>query len=99
MDSFATVLRGRSEFRDLVVVSVLKDDSKSRLAKMVATRQMPVLQDTPETNFREVFGASGARAFFVFDRRGCLVQFDFSVSPDQPGQLDQLLDPLRRAVG
>ena len=93
------MLHGRPEFRDLVVVTVLKDDSQSRLAKMVTTRQTPVLQDTPETDFRKTFGVSGARAFFVFDRQGCLVSFDFAVTPDQPGQLDQLLDPLRRAAG
>lgn len=93
------MLRARPEFRDLVVVTVLKDDSKSRLAKMVETRATPVLQDTPEVNFRQMFGASGAHAFFVIDRQGCLIPLDFAVAPDQPGQLDQLLGPLRRAAG
>lgn len=92
------MLRGRSEFRDLVVVTVLKDDSKSRVAKMVGKRRTPVLQDTPDANFRKGFGASGAHAFYVFDRQGCLVQFDFAVTPDQPEQLDQLLGPLRQAA-
>ena len=93
------MLHGRPEFRDLVVVTILKDDSKTRLAKMVDTRRTPVLQDTPETDFRGTFGVSGARAFFVFDRQGCLVQFERAVTPDEPGQLDQLLEPLRQAAG
>jgi hypothetical protein len=99
VDSFATALRGRSEFHDLVAVAILKDDAKDRAAKMIAACPTPVLLDTPEENFKGTFGVSGARSFFVFDRQGCLIEWDIAVTPDQPGQLDQLVDPLHRAAG
>jgi len=99
VDSFAAALQARPEFQDLVVLVVLKQESKDRLAKMIAERRLPVLQDTPEVDFRRTFGISGARAFFLFDRQGCMVDFENAVAPEKPGQLDQLLDPLRRAAG
>ena len=99
MDSFATALRARPQFQDLVVVAILKDDAKDRLAKMVASVRTPVLLDTPEAKFRGTFGVSGARCFFIFDRAGCLIECDIAVTPDQPGQLDLLLDALRKAAG
>jgi hypothetical protein len=91
--------RERPEFADLVVVVVLKEDSKDRVAKMVADLRLPVLQDTAETNFKRTFGVSGARSFFVFDRQGCLIESDIAVTPEVPGQLDALIEPLRRAAG
>jgi hypothetical protein len=99
VDSFAQELRARPEFGDLTVLAVLKQTSKDRLAKMVADRTLPVLQDTPEVDFQRTFGISGARAFFVFDRNGCLIECDIAVAPERGGQLDQLLAPLRRASG
>jgi hypothetical protein len=99
VDSFTTALSARPEFADLVVLVVLRQGSKERLAKMVAERRLPVLEDIPEVDFQRTFGVSGARAFFFFDRKGCMVEFENAVAPEKPGQLDQLLDPLRRAAG
>ena len=99
MDSFATVLRGRPEFQDLVAVAILKDDAKDRATKMIAACRTPVLLDTAAENFKGTFGVSGARSFFIFDRQGCLTEWDIAVTPDQPGQLDALIDALRRAAG
>jgi hypothetical protein len=99
VDSFATRMRERPEFRDLAVIVVLKEESKDRVEKMVADRRLPVLLDTEETGFKRTFGVSGARSFFVFDRQGCLIECDVAVTPEEPGQIDALVEPLRRAAG
>jgi hypothetical protein len=99
VDAFAEQMRARPELRDLVVVAVLKDDAKDRVAKMVGEMKLPVLQDTAETDFKRTFGISGARSFFIFDRQGCLIECDIAVTPEEPGQLEGLIPPLQRAAG
>ncbi len=99
METFTQRVREQAGLRDLVVLVVLKEDAKEKLAKMVGEGRLPVLQDTPEVDFRQTFGVSGARSFFVFDRQGCLTDCDVAVTPDEPGQLDSLIAPLQRAAG
>jgi hypothetical protein len=99
VDAFAERMRARPELRDLVAFAVLKDDAKYRVEKMVGQLKMPVLQDTPEVDFKRTFGVSGARAFYIFDRQGCLIECDVAVTPEEPGQLETLVPPLQRAAG
>ena len=94
LDSMQTMLR--RQVPDLRVLTVLKRDSESRLATMVGSRTLPVLLDSPELAFEKTYGASKHRAFFLYDRAGCLLQGGVDASIEKRADFTRLLDLLQK---
>ncbi len=95
MDSLAQVLSRTPEFSDVIMLAILKQETGSRMEKMVADHRLPLLADAPEVKFQSTFGVSGERSVFLFNSRGCLVGPDLVVRPIEPGELDRLVGVLR----
>lgn len=96
MDSVRTLLRS-SDLPNLEMVTVLQRDGLARLATMVGKKTGPVLLDNPELIFEKVYGAAKKRAFFFYDRKGCLlaggVEGDLSERADRA----RLIEDIRKA--
>ncbi len=46
------------------------------MQKMVAEATLPVLQDTDEVDFKQVYSTSTAFSHLLYGRDGCLLKFD-----------------------
>jgi|WetSurMetagenome_2_1015567.scaffolds.fasta_scaffold518410_1 hypothetical protein len=96
MDSVRTFLRS-SDLPGLEMVAVLQRDGLARLPIMVGKDKisLPVLLDDPELVFEKVYGAAKKRAFFFFDRKGCLlaggIEGDLSVRSERTRIIDDIM--------
>jgi len=57
----------------VVILSVLQQNRRDKMEKMILKRALPVLVDTFDGAYAEAYSVSDAHAFNFFDSRGCLV--------------------------
>lgn len=72
MDDLSREMKADEEFKDVVVWTVLGKNRERKLAEMVGKRGLPVLRDTDDIGFQQLYGINSSRTFLIFNRRGCL---------------------------
>ncbi|MBD3236523.1 MAG: hypothetical protein GF330_07455 [Candidatus Eisenbacteria bacterium] len=95
MDDYQEIFASTEEFSDVACLVLLKKDKQPRLEKMVRDRPLPLLQDTPEVDFENVYGMTSSRPWRVFDRRGCVAADSLGLRLKDAGSPEPLMELLR----
>jgi len=100
LDSLGARVRAEGDgLQDLQVVAVLDHNRRERVNAMVGAVTLPVLWDTEDEDFRELYGASKHKCFFFFDAERCLHEAGFDANLEQRAGRLALYNKVHEVLG